>query len=279
MSDIMVSYTRDDIQKTSAPFLKDYLKDGRSDILGAADRSASDSSLPDEVVEKLAAWIKSPSSAFLWVEGPVHTPAEHQLSVIAVLLWRQLLSGKDPIPCVLFTPKLEYPAREVPDSTSRQERVLIGLLYSLAGQLVPLLPEELDAAPHRFEAQVFENLDGSVASVLAALDLIESLLAHGPPNLVVILNRLQVAECPRTTPHLERLVRLLMACDAKRNVKGLFITQGSSVALAGTLDDLTEKADAGRMAQAGSGQPPKGWTSLGNLSPSVSEGPAGTRPK
>ena len=264
MSDMVSSYTRADIQEISSPFLKQYLEDGRSEVLKTAS-SISRSFLPLEVAQKITKWIGHPSSSFLWVEGPVFTPAERQLSVIAVLLCDSALDSENPVPCVSFTPKLTYSAQQASGSMSRHEKVLIAMLYSLAGQLIQLLPEELDSMTHNFETQAFEKLDGSIASVSAALDLIESLLAYGPPTLMVIINRLQVAECPTTTPHLERFVKLLKTYNSERMIKVLFITQGGSAALAGTLDALTEKVNARRMAQAKPGQPLKGWASLGNL--------------
>lgn len=139
------------------------------------------------------------------------------------------------------------------------------MLYSIAGQLIRLLPKELDSATDRFEMHAFESLDGSLASAASALDLMKSLLAYGPPVLIVIINRLQLAECPATAPHLERFVKLLRAYETDRVIKTLFITQGGSGTLGKTLDPLTEKANARRMVQAKPGEPLRGWSSLGNL--------------
>lgn len=190
MSETVFTYTRAAIQETSAPFLEHYIEDGRS---GAARRGSCISRpfLPSEVEQKIAKWIGDPFSSFLWVEGPVYTPAEQQLSAIATLLCDMALGGETPVPYVLFTPKSTYPARQAPDPKTRQERVFIAMLYSLAGQLVRLLPEQLDSTPHgSFERRASERLDGSMASAPAALDLVESLLAHGPPTLMVVINRL-----------------------------------------------------------------------------------------
>jgi len=258
----MPSFTRAEIQKISAPFLEQYFEDGRSEVLKSGN-SISRSSLPSEVAHKITKWIGTPSSSFLWVEGPIFTPAERQLSAIAVLLCDSALDGENPIPCVSFTPKSTYSTEHTPDSKSRQEIVLIAMLYSIAAQLIQLLPQEIESTTNSFDK--FEKLDGSFASIPTALDLIESLLANGPPTLMVIINRLQVAECPSTTPHLKRFVELLKAYDPEHIVKALFITQGSSPALAGTLDVLTEKINARRMAQAKPGQAPKGWSSLGSM--------------
>lgn len=264
MSDTVSSYTRADVQEISAPFLKQYLDDGRSEVLKAGS-SISRSVLPSEVAQKVTKWIGHSSSSFLWVEGPVALQAERQLSMIAVLLSDSALSGENPIPCVSFTPRATYYGQQASDAMSRQERVLIALLYSVAGQLIQLLPEELDSPAHTFDTQAFQKLDGSMTSASAALDLIEALLTYGPPTLMVIINRLQVAECPTTRPHLERMVKLLKAYGPEHIIKALFITQGGSPILAGTMDILTEKVNARRMAQAKPGQPLRGWASLGNL--------------
>lgn len=139
------------------------------------------------------------------------------------------------------------------------------MLSRIAGQLIQLLPEELESATSSFGTETFEKLDGSFASASVALDLIKSLLAYGPPTLMVIINRVQAAECPSTTPHLKRFVTLLKGYDPQHIIKVLCITQGSSTALAGTLDVLTEKINARRVAQAKPGQPPRGWSNLGNV--------------
>lgn len=263
-SDTLTYYTRADIQEASAPFLKQYFEDGRSEALMTGN-STSRSSLPSEVAEKITKWIGNPSSSFLWVEGPVFTPAERQLSAVAVLLCDSALDGENPIPCISFTPKSTYPTQQMPGLKSRQDIVLISMLYSIAAQLIQLLPDKMEPTTPSFETEIFENLDGSFSSASTALDLIESLLAHGPPTLMVIINRLQVAECPSTTPHLKRFVELLKAYEPEHTIKVLFLTQGSSPALAGTLDVLTEKINARRMAQAKPGQPLRGWSSLGNV--------------
>lgn len=82
---------------------------------------------------------------------------------------------------------------------------------------------------------------------------------------MVVINKLQLAECVSTTPHLKRLVQLLKAYDSERIIKALLITQGASPALSTTLNPLTEKVNARRMTQAKPGQPLKGWSRLGDL--------------
>ncbi|KAK4246011.1 hypothetical protein C7999DRAFT_15812 [Corynascus novoguineensis] len=260
-----VSYTRNDIREMSAPFLRRYLEDGRSEVAKGGS-SISRPSLPSEVAHKVTTWIRDPCPLFLWVEGPVSTSAERQISAVAMLLCDLALSSRASVLCISFTPRLMYPAQKEAGPSVRQERVLIAMFYSLAGHLIQLLPEELDSMPHSFELQVFQRLDGSIASVSAALDLIETLLAHGPQTVMLIINRLQVAECASTTPHLEPLVKIFKAhASPKRMAKALFITQGASPALARTMDLLTEKVDARRMVQAKPGRPLSGWSSLGNL--------------
>ena len=224
------------------------------------------SSLPSEVAQKVIKFVKDPSSSFLWIQGPVHTPSEQRLSVIALLFCNSALEGDPPVPCVCFTPKSSYPSESDLESTSRQERVLVAMLYSLAWQLIQLLPEEFEASTSTLDKRALERLDGSSASTSAALDLIKVLLAYGPPTLMVIVNRLQVAECAATTPYLKRLVQLLQGYDPTRIIKVLFITGGASPALTETLNFLTEKVDARKMAQAKPGQPLRGWVSLSNLS-------------
>ncbi|GAB1312438.1 Exocyst complex component Sec10 [Madurella fahalii] len=160
-SDAAFFYTRAEIQEMSAPYLKPYFEDGRSEALRSSG-AISKSYLPSEVAHKMTKWMGDSSSSLLWVEGPAaFSPAERQLSAAAVLLCEVALEGENPVPCVSFTPKRTYAAEE-PGGMSRQEKVLIAMLYSLAGQLIQILPEELNAAAQIFETHVFASLDGSL---------------------------------------------------------------------------------------------------------------------
>ncbi|KAM0253304.1 hypothetical protein ACHAQJ_007358 [Trichoderma viride] len=263
--DALSANTRDAIRERAAPYLNALLQDGRLEVLKSSTGTRSNASLPAEVTQKISRWIEDSSSRFLWVEGPVYVLAEKQLSLTAVQIYNL---ARNSVPCVLFTPPMSH--QTVSDSgsvptMSRQEKVLIALLYRIADQLIHLLPEELDPATEGLDAKSFESLNGSAASASAALDLIQVLLANSPPALIVIIDKLQLAESSTTTPHLERFIALLKDRAQSQMIKALFTTGGSCRVLANKLDMNTERVDARRMVQAKQGQPLRGWSSVGNF--------------
>ncbi|KAI0850006.1 hypothetical protein F5Y00DRAFT_268768 [Daldinia vernicosa] len=267
--EVCYSYTKDEIQESTAPYLDTFLQDGRSQVLTATS-TISRSFLPAEVTQRIGNWIGDPSSKFLWIWGPVYVAAERQLSLAAARIYDSALSARNPVPCVSFTPTSGYIPQQSLNSTlvsamSKQEEVLISLLYCIAGQLIRLLPDTIDSATEEFDTQVFKSLDGSLTSASVALDLIRSLLAYSPPILIVIIDKLQLAECSSTVPYLERFVEILRNRAPSQIIKVLFITGGISMVLARSMDNVTEKVDAGRMVQAKPGQPLRGWSSLNNF--------------
>jgi len=261
-------YTGSEVQESAAPYLDAFLQDGRSEVLSAVNTLAK-VQLPTEVTQKISMWIEGASSKFLWVEGPVYLAAERQLSLTAVRICDSALGARNPVPCVAFTPKSRYPSQGGPGHApvpvvSRHEHVLIAMLYCIASQLIQLLPEQFSTTDV-FEPLTFESLDGSPDSIPIVLDLIRSLLAHSPPTLIIIVDRVQLAESPATMAHLERFIALLRERASSQIIKALFISGGGSGALAKTMDYRTEKVDARRMVQAKPGQTLRGWSSLSNL--------------
>ncbi|KAL7960282.1 hypothetical protein V8C34DRAFT_74354 [Trichoderma compactum] len=178
---------------------------------------------------------------------------------MAVQICDLALRARDPLPCILITPPLLHFNTKPDTDMSRQEKVLIVLLYHIIDQLIYLLPEELDSTIGEFN-----KLDGKSNSATAALDIIGALLAYTPPTFMVIIDKLQLAECSATMPYLERLINLLKSHSQNQMIKAMFITGGSSKVLANVLDCRTEKVDARRMVQARPGQPLRGWSSLSN---------------
>lgn len=230
--------------------------------------------LPREVVLDIQKWIKIPSSTVLWVEGPAHTSFENQLSYAATRICDLALGAG--IPCISFFPKSKYDFKSNSKSATatgtgtaaasgtalRRQATLVALLYSVAGQLIRLLPPEFESRLKMDD--VFASLDGSFESASTALDLIELLLAQAPPMLLVTIDRLNLADNPDTRPHLTRLMSLLRSQDEAKVIKNLFTTAGSCVVLKETTKK-GERVDAGRMVQGRPGQPLRGWSSLNDL--------------
>ncbi|KAL8301368.1 hypothetical protein RB593_000266 [Gaeumannomyces tritici] len=192
----------------------------------------------------------------LWVEGPVSTHCEEQLTNAAKHIVRLVLGAG--VACVSFfgRPRLRRPNSTPPGDNAGEARLLpmggsaagppptpreataTALLYSVVAQLVHLLPGEFDCpASPRFE-EAFGALDGSPASHPAALDLVRAMLPLSPPTLVLVFDRLHLADGAATRPVLGALVGLLRAHGAGtgRVVKVMFTTAGSCPLLAKTLE-------------------------------------------
>ena len=219
--------------------------------------------LPKEVILDIQSWIKAPSSKLLWVEGPGNASFGNQLSLAAIAIGD--LSTKTGIPCISFFPKSRFtPApRDNSSVMSSQDMVLIALLYSLAGQLVRLLPAKFESH-EGFKERSYNNLDGSLGSAAAALDLTESLFAHIAKPLIIVIDKIHLADHQTTREHLTRLITILRDYGRREIIKVLFTTAGSCRVLANTTR-VRERVDAARLAQVRPGQPPKGWSSLNDM--------------
>ncbi|KAL2211622.1 hypothetical protein CC79DRAFT_1363920 [Sarocladium strictum] len=260
-SDVPRSYMGDEVQQSLAQYLEVY-QDGRLEVLRDSDLS-NRSALPSEVTEKVSSWIAGTSSSFLWVEGPMSVAEEQRLSTIAVQLCSAALDSADPLPCVFYTPKPRYTFKD--EDGLAQEQVCIAMLYCIASQLSQLLPRIFESDTVYFEASELDQLDGSLDSASYVLDLIEVMLIHSPPTLLVIIDKLQEAECSSTIPHLDRLLKLFRAHSRRQLTKVLFFTGGRSEVLNDELDFQIERADARRMSQKTPGQPRIGWSDLETL--------------
>ncbi|RYC61935.1 hypothetical protein CHU98_g4283 [Xylaria longipes] len=154
------------------------------------------------------------------------------------------------------------PKKTISTAVSKRQATLIALLYLVTGQLIWLLPSTFESRLRTDE--VIGSLDGRFASAAVALDLIEALLEHIPPMLLVIIDKLNLADSPETRPYLTRLIAMLRGQDTTKVIKTLFTTAGSCAVLAKTTT-RGERADAGRMVQGKPGQHLRGWSSVGNL--------------
>jgi hypothetical protein len=220
--------------------------------------------LPREVLVEIQKWTKIPSSNVLWIEGPAYTHFENQLSFTAGHI--RELASRAKIPCIFFSakPKSDSQPRTsmLLSTAQKRQATLIALLYSLVGQLIRLLTHEFES--HLKLEEMLGSLDEEFTSAETAMGLIEALFEHAPPMLLIILDKLQLADSQETRPYLIRLVTLLRGKDTPRITKTLFTTAGRCAALAQTINK-GEKVDAGRMVQGKPGQPLRGWSSVDDL--------------
>ncbi|KAI1363991.1 hypothetical protein F5Y08DRAFT_340072 [Xylaria arbuscula] len=253
------SYTRYELEER-ASFLDKYLEDLCTKA--TSKEMAAKPMLPQEVLVDIQKWIKIPSSNVMWVEGPAYTH-EDQLSCTAAHIYE--LASRAKVPCIFFSPKTKNQRQiESPSLTTARKRqaTLIALLYSLIGQLIRVLAPEFES-PANLE-EMLNSLSEKFTSADVALDLIEALLEHAPPVLLVMLDKLQLADSQETRPYLSRLVTLLRGKNRTQVTKTMFTTGGGCLALAESTN-RRERVDAGRMGQGRPGQPLRGWSSVDDL--------------
>lgn len=240
--------------------LTSFLVDGRTD---KGVNLQQKSMLPKEVMEKIQTWVKVPSSRVLWIQGPIYATMAQQLSRAAIQLCDSILTAG--MPCISFFPKSRYDFQQESSSSSvsSRETVLTAMLYSLVGQLVHLLPSEFESNSG-INQKAFQDLDRSVGSIPAALQLIGLLLYHAPPHLIVIIDKLHLVDSQETRPILIRLSQLFRDLGSRQMVKVLYTTAGTCGALV-QMTKLEERVNATRMVQLRPGQPLRGWSSMANL--------------
>ncbi|KAK0610084.1 hypothetical protein B0T17DRAFT_501085, partial [Bombardia bombarda] len=171
------------------------------------------------------------------------------------------------IPCISFFDKRRYSFASA-NSLPTKSAGLISLLYFLLTQLINVLPPQFETELD-FDQKQFARLDGTMASITPALDMIQALLTQAPPSLVFVVDGIQAFESQDTVPHLRKLARILREQSKKTVVKVLFTTDGMSRWL-GELLKGRERVDASRISQARPWGPSHGFDSLDNLSASSS---------
>lgn len=125
------------------------------------------------------------------------------------------------------------------------ESLLLSLLYSLARQLVLLVPEHFDSS-YDYHA-VLTELDGTQKTIHAALDLIEQLLELAPNLLFCVIDGLHLLDRPSTTLSIKRLLEVLQSRHENKVLKVLIVTSGFITSAASL--DATARLDCSRTSR------------------------------
>lgn len=250
--------SRYDIEQLSGPLAK-YLDDGRHQLSNAIQGDPS-SMIPSEVLLELQRWIKSGVSKMIWVQGVPMVP--HQVGLTHAALRICEISIQTGIPCVSFFSKRKYDFEGAKDLTDK-EAGLIALLYSIIRQLACLLPTALPVT-ERLKEGKFHSLDGTLASVPAALELIRALLLHAPPTLIWVIDGLQLTETNSTVLHLRAFLYIIREQETKRISKACFTTKRNCFVLS-QATTIFERVDALQVAQNQPGAIMRGGSNVSDL--------------
>lgn len=243
-----------------------YAEDGTAEFR----RVGSDSTrleVPNELILAIQNWLKEDKSTTLWVEGPADVP--YPSSVSSTGLYVSDLLAAAEIPCITFFPRSWYSGS--PSSSDHasvpQQRGLLNLLYSLIRQLINVLPLVFETSV-AFDKKRLDELDGTVNSIEASMELVRDLLPFVPYPLILVIDGLQQMESvrPETRKTLEELVLLLQSQKDDGVVKLLFITDGQSQVL-GRRIDFRDQLDVSRsMEEAQPGTSLRGASLLSDIS-------------
>lgn len=250
--------SRYDIEQLSVPLAK-YLDDGRHQLANAIQGDPS-SMIPSEVLLELQKWIKSGVSKMIWVQGVPMVP--HQVGLTHAALRICEISIQTGIPCVSFFSKRKYDFEGAKDLTDK-EGGLIALLYSIIRQLACLLPTALPVTEGLKESK-FRSLDGTLASVPAALELIRALLLHAPPTLIWVIDGLQLTETNSTILHLRAFLYIIREQETKRISKACFTTERNCFVLS-QATTIFERVDTLQVAQNQPGAIMRGGSNVSDL--------------
>ncbi|KAK8867395.1 hypothetical protein PGQ11_005973 [Apiospora arundinis] len=203
--------------------------------------TSSAPTIPNEVAVDIQRWLQAPESGVLWVEGPAYGPFDETLASIGARI--QSTAEEVGISCVSFFAKTSYPFEA--ELGSMKNAGIISLTYSIISQLIQIVPDSLSYTPDLTESMM-RQLDGRLETIPASLDILEALLSHLEPGLVVVICGFHLVDSRERAAELVRFVELLRDQAPERRVKTLFLGAGNCRALAGAID-RSRRSDASRL--------------------------------
>lgn len=214
-------FSRTNLQKVSRDLQKYYPStDTRENNHETRDLAAH--TVPGLVVVRLKEWLASPRSDLLWIIGS-NSPWGSEANLAASHILDIATSAR--LPCVSFTctPTMELP-HVSEDGKTRCVTLLVAILYSIAHQLLYLVPETFEDGYDLKEA--IKTMNGAEDSIPRALKVIKALLRHRTPLLLVILDGLELVEDDDTVPYLRDLISILHSRQSDTRLKVLLASQG-----------------------------------------------------
>ncbi|KAI1205439.1 uncharacterized protein F4807DRAFT_464726 [Annulohypoxylon truncatum] len=178
-------------------------------------------------------WITSNGSHFMWAEG--RTSNDVQLMTLPRMGIRLCgLAYEAGLPMAIFS-MYGRPDLGSRSSVSEPPSPVADLVYTLIRQLITYIPRRFER-PGTLNTPYFDKLDGTLASVEPALDMLTTLLEYIPPFLVCVIDGLERLENNKTRPYLYMLLNRLRALSTGRRFKILFSTSGPSQVLSEKLN-------------------------------------------
>lgn len=217
----VLTFTRPSLQQLARD-LQTYYQSTDPGESSRDDRDLAAHTVPGMVVIKLKEWLASPRSDILWVVGS-NSPFGNEATLAASHILDIATSAR--LPCVSFscTPNTTVP-HSLGGGQTRCMTLLVALLYSLIHQLLCFVPETFeDTCDLEKSIQIMKGGEGSVQT---SLGIIEALLRHRTPLLLIVLNGLELLEDDSTAPYLRNLISIIHSRQADSRLKVLLGSQG-----------------------------------------------------
>ncbi|KAK8043133.1 hypothetical protein PG994_013616 [Apiospora phragmitis] len=189
-------------------------------------------------------WLQAPQSCLLWVEGPAYGPFDEALSSIGTRI--QTATEEVGTNCVSFYAKTTYSFE--PQLGSVKNAGIISMIYSIISQLIRIAPVSLPNTPDLVEDRI-RQLDGKLETIPASLEILEVLLSHMDPGLVVVICGFHLIDSREDITHLVKFAEILRDQALERRVKTLFVSAGNCRALSGSIDK-SNRSDASKLSLA-----------------------------
>ncbi|CAJ2501363.1 Uu.00g042160.m01.CDS01 [Anthostomella pinea] len=186
---------------------------------------SSPTPVTSEALSRLAEWMKSQSSCFLWLEGP-HTEADDFDNAMTILANKVVELAEEAHVPVVSCCELRRGERLRSGNDTREAQSTVALTCALLRQMVEhLLPRfetEIDLSASRLRV-----LDGSILCWSQMLQLFCDLLPLMPDTLLCVIDGLQWLGDRSTDVYLEELLQAMRGTK----LRVLFTTTGRSVCL------------------------------------------------
>ncbi|KAK8128973.1 hypothetical protein PG984_010081 [Apiospora sp. TS-2023a] len=215
--------------------------------------------IPSEVAADIQRWLQTPESDILWVEGPAYGPFDQALSSIGIRI--QSAAEEADINCISFFARTTYSFEAQVGSVKNAG--IISMIYSVINELISIGPSSLPNNLKLTEENL-QQLDGTLKSIPASLDILQALLSHMDPGLVVVICGFNLVDSRENLPHLTKFVEILRDQPSDQRIKTLFISAGNCRAMAGSIGK-PKRSDASRLTLARPERPLPGGVAVGSI--------------
>ncbi|KAK8060847.1 hypothetical protein PG996_010777 [Apiospora saccharicola] len=215
--------------------------------------------IPNEIATDIQRWLQPPDSDILWVEGPAYGPFDQALSSIGIRI--QSATEEVDIHCISFFARTTYSFEA--QLGSIKNAGIISMIYSVVNQLISIAPSSLPNNPGLAEDKL-QQLDGTLKSIPASLGIMQALLSHMEPGLVVVICGFNLVDSRENLLHLTEFVEILRDQPPEQRIKTLFISAGNCRALAGCIS-RSKRSDASRLTLARTQRPLPGGVDVSSI--------------